>query len=180
MGSCAEVGSVIETERLLLHALPPALVAALAAGDLDRARALDPPYDVDARTFAGYDHVLQLRHAQLQADPTEQPWLLRAVVRRGTREVVGRIGFHGPPSPEGVVEVGYDVRPDHRRQGLATEMVRGMLGFAAARGCAACLASVAPDNLASLATIARLGFVKVGEQIDEEDGLEWVHRLDLR
>jgi hypothetical protein len=27
--------------------------------------------------------------------------------------------------------------------------------------------------------IAKLGFVKVGEQVDEVDGLEWVHRLDL-
>jgi hypothetical protein len=30
-----------------------------------------------------------------------------------------------------------------------------------------------------LATIARLGFVRIGEQIDEIDGLEWVRALDL-
>jgi L-amino acid N-acyltransferase YncA len=59
-------------------------------------------------------------------------------------------------------------------------MVAGMLGWARAQGVVACLASVSPDNVASLATVRRLGFVKVGEQIDEEDGLEWVHRLDLR
>jgi hypothetical protein len=31
-----------------------------------------------------------------------------------------------------------------------------------------------PDNEGSLATIAGFGFVKVGEQWDEEDGLEFV------
>jgi RimJ/RimL family protein N-acetyltransferase len=59
-------------------------------------------------------------------------------------------------------------------------MVAGMLGWASEHGAVACLASVSPDNVASLATIKRLGFVKVGEQMDEEDGLEWVHRRDLR
>jgi RimJ/RimL family protein N-acetyltransferase len=59
-------------------------------------------------------------------------------------------------------------------------MARGLLGWGAAHGAVACLASVSPDNVASLATVARLGFVKVGEELDEIDGLEWVHRLDLR
>jgi ribosomal-protein-alanine N-acetyltransferase len=33
-------------------------------------------------------------------------------------------------------------------------------------------ASISPDNAASLATIAGFGFVRVGEQWDDEDGLE--------
>jgi RimJ/RimL family protein N-acetyltransferase len=36
-------------------------------------------------------------------------------------------------------------------------------------------ASVRPDNVASLATIAGFGFRKVGEQWDPEDGLENVY-----
>jgi hypothetical protein len=31
---------------------------------------------------------------------------------------------------------------------------------------------VGPDNLASLALVGQYGFVKVGEQWDDEDGLE--------
>ena len=34
-----------------------------------------------------------------------------------------------------------------------------------------------PDNAASLAIAAKLGFTQVGEQMDEVDGLEWVFRL---
>jgi len=36
------------------------------------------------------------------------------------------------------------------------------------------VASVAPDNLASLAIVRKLGFVQTGEQWDDEDGLELV------
>jgi RimJ/RimL family protein N-acetyltransferase len=36
------------------------------------------------------------------------------------------------------------------------------------------IASVSPDNEASLELIAQLGFEKVGEQMDDIDGLEYV------
>jgi RimJ/RimL family protein N-acetyltransferase len=38
---------------------------------------------------------------------------------------------------------------------------------------------VAPDNERSLNLIAKLGFVKTGEQWDEVDGLEHVHELEV-
>jgi RimJ/RimL family protein N-acetyltransferase len=170
----------VETERLLLHTLPPALVGLLARGDLDGARATDPPYAITASTFAGDDFVLRRRHGQLLADPTEEPWLYRAAVLRGSRQVIGRVGFHAPPDETGMVEIGYAVAPAFQRQGYGVEMARGLIAWGAAHGATHCLASVRPDNAASLATVARMGFVKVGEQLDEIDGLEWVHRLDLR
>ncbi len=170
---------MIETDRLVLHTLPPALVALLVAGDLEAARATDPPYEITDRTFAADAHVLGLRHAQLTADPTEEPWLYRVAVLRGTRQVIGRAGFHAPPDADGVVEIGYSVAPAFRRQGYAVELVRGLTAWAGARGARVCLASVRPDNAASLATVRRLGFVRTGEQIDEIDGLEWVHSLTL-
>ena len=40
------------------------------------------------------------------------------------------------------------------------------------------VASVSPDNAASLKLIARLGFTIIGQQIDEEDGLEHVFLRD--
>ncbi|MGB8652568.1 MAG: hypothetical protein WCD35_18115, partial [Mycobacteriales bacterium] len=78
---CAPVG----TERLLLHTLAPALVALLVRGDLDGARATEPPYAINAGTFAGDAVVLRRRHGQLLADPTAEPWLYRVAVLRGGR-----------------------------------------------------------------------------------------------
>jgi ribosomal-protein-alanine N-acetyltransferase len=170
---------VIETPRLELHPLTPLLVARLVVGDVPGAQELAPAYDLTRETFADDGGVLARRHEQLHADPSEAPWLLRVAVQRGTRQVIGRIGFHSRPAPDGTVEVGYTVAPAYRRQGYATEMVRGLLGWGSSRGAVRCLASVRPDNAASLAVIAGLGFVRIGEQIDEIDGLEWVHCLDL-
>ena len=168
----------IDTARLRLVPLAPPLVAALVEGDLARAREL-APFPVEPGTFADDGYVLRLRHAQLTADPTEEPWLYRAAVAKDTGRVVGRIGFHAPPDADGTVEVGYTVAPEHRRQGLALEMCRALLAWGAENGAQRVLASVRPDNAASLAVVRRLGFEKTGEEIDEVDGLEWVHTLEL-
>jgi ribosomal-protein-alanine N-acetyltransferase len=170
---------IVSTARLDLHPLPLPLIDALLRRDLAAARA-GAPYDVDEGTFDGDDHVLSLRRAQLRADPGELPWLYRAAVRRGTREVVARGGFHAPPDDEGTVEIGYRVQPAWRRQGLATELAAGLLDWAAEQGVARCLASTGPGNAASQAVLARLGFVRTGEAMDEVDGLELVFTLELQ
>jgi ribosomal-protein-alanine N-acetyltransferase len=169
---------IVSTERLDLHPLALPVIDALLDRDPARAQAL-VPYELTARTFAEDDYVLALRQAQLRADPTELPWLYRAAVLRGTREVVARGGFHAPPDPEGTVEIGYRVAPAWRHRGLATEIAAGLIGWARGRGAARCLASTAPGNLASQAVLARLGFVRTGEAMDEVDGLEWVFTLEL-
>ena len=175
-------GEVVRTPRLLLVPLPAPLVAALVAGDLAAAAAL-APFPLDASTFADDGHVLALRHAQLQADPAQEPWLLRAAVARAGQpsagQVVARGGFHAPPDEDGVVEIGYVVRPDARDQGLATELARGLLHWARLQGARRCRAGVRPDNAASLRVLEHLGFVRTGEQVDEVDGLELVHEAVL-
>lgn len=39
--------------------------------------------------------------------------------------------------------------------------------------------TIAPDNLASMATIAGFGFREVGEQDDPEDGLEIIYEVPV-
>lgn len=170
--------TAVQTPRLDLVPLSPELVAALVAGDVATAQGL-ATFPLDGSTFAGDEHVLGLRHAQLTADPTEAPWLLRAAVSRETGTVVGKVGFHAPPAVDGSVEIGYRVASSYRRLGFAGEMAVAMIAWAATQGATSCLASVRPDNSASLRLIARLGFERAGEQIDEIDGLEWIFTLPL-
>ena len=169
---------LVATPRLDLVPLPPSLVAALVANDLAAARAL-APFPIDDSSFEGDEHVLARRHAQLTADPSEEPWLFRAAVLRATGQVVGKVGFHAPPAADGSVEIGYRVGLPHRGQGLATEMAIGLIRWGAGEGATSCVASVRPDNAPSLAIVRRLGFVRTGEQIDEIDGLEWIFTLPL-
>ncbi|HWI70764.1 MAG TPA: GNAT family protein, partial [Baekduia sp.] len=110
---------------------------------------------------------------QVIGEPDHTPWLIRAVVTLdGT--VVGHAGFHGPPDARKMVEIGYEIEPEYRRRGYARAAVGELLAYAREHGAVVARASVGPENAASLALIASLGFEQVGEQVDEIDGLELV------
>jgi RimJ/RimL family protein N-acetyltransferase len=167
---------VIRTERLELVPLGANLIEALLdGGGLPFAVPADWPDEHDAR-------FLRMRLRQLGEQPERIDWPVYAIVREG--EMVGHIGYHGPPgvnarNAEGAVEVGYTVFPEHRRQGIAGEAVRGVLARTSERGVERVIASVAPDNDPSLALVRRLGFVEVGRHWDDEDGEELEFELDL-
>lgn len=126
---------------------------------------------------------LRMRFGQLQRDPSCREWLGRALVLRGPRTMVGYAGFHGPPGLNALdradaVELGYTVFPPFRGRGLATEAVQALMRWAReTHGIRTFLASVAPGNEPSLAIVRKLGFVRVGERMDEVDGLELVFEL---
>ncbi len=127
------------------------------------------------------DGFLQFRIADLTEDPAAQPWLGRAIVaveQAGPR-VIGSVGFHAPPDATGRVEVGYHVEPAYRRQGVASEAVRSLFDWAATEhGVRRFRAAITPDNVASLAVVARLGFHEAGVQLDDIDGTELLFELD--
>ena len=86
----------------------------------------------------------------------------------GTRRVIGTVGFHGPPDEAGRVEVGYRVEPDYRRQGYALEAVAGCSTGRPTQGVHRFVASISPDNEASLSLAAKLGFER-GRRADRRD-----------
>ncbi len=131
------------------------------------------PDDRDEKT-------LRLRLGQMNSDPGTQPWLLRAMIQRvGSRTMVGHIGFHGRPQ-ERAAELGYTVFPEYRRRGYAMEAAEAMMDWAAREeDVHRFRVSISPGNEPSIAMAAKMGFVKVGEQMDEEDGLEHVFELSL-
>ncbi|MGW0433235.1 GNAT family N-acetyltransferase [Micromonospora sp. NPDC003197] len=115
----------------------------------------------------------RLRVDQMAADPASARWIARAAVAEPEGIVVGHAGFHGPPNEAGTVEIAYSVDPAHRRRGYARAMLAELLRRAAAEPDVQTVrATISPDNAASLATLAGFGFTEVGEQWDEEDGLE--------
>jgi RimJ/RimL family protein N-acetyltransferase len=123
----------------------------------------------------------RFRIPQLERDPAELPYLARAMVLRdGRPRVIGNIGFHGRPDDHGRAEIGYTVLVEHRRRGFAREAVLALTDWGHAEaGVHTCVASVSPGNAASLALVASLGFSQVGDQWDEEDGLELVFERAL-
>jgi RimJ/RimL family protein N-acetyltransferase len=176
----------IQSERLELVAMPAAFLEALLAGRRSEAEAPAGiglpstwPDEEDARS-------LGLRAGQMRDDPARTEWLVRAIALRAPgRPMVGHAGFHGPPGINGLrkpdaVELGYTVFEDFRGRGYATEAARALIAWARSEhGVCHFIASVAPDNVPSLALVRKLGFVQTGTQWDEEDGEELVLELEL-
>jgi len=121
------------------------------------------------------------RLKQIAEDPESADWVACAVVSEPDGAVVGVAGFHGPPDAQGMVEVGYRVDPAYRRRGYARAMLDELFRWASSdERVRTVRASISPENVASLATITGFGFVKVGEQWDEIDGLETILEVDIR
>jgi RimJ/RimL family protein N-acetyltransferase len=154
---------------------------ALARRDTDAA-SREMGADVPMWMAEELENFLKFRLAQLVVDPTIHPWLGRAMILTedgGPQRVVGSIGFHGPPDKENRLEVGYSVDPPHRRRGYASESVKALFDWAhREHGITRFVASISPDNEASLNLTAALGFHRVGEQMDEIDGLEYVFETE--
>jgi RimJ/RimL family protein N-acetyltransferase len=79
-----------------------------------------------------------------------------------------------------MVEIGYTIHEQFRRRGLASEAANGMARWAGRAGGRVLRASISPDNDPSLALVRRAGFVQVGEQYDERDGLELVFERSIQ
>ena len=126
-----------------------------------------------------------VRLADYRADSQYIAWGLRAVGLRNSKEMIGYIGFHTRPNPEylreraaNAVEFGYTIFLRNRRQGFAREAVIGLMNWAIGQyPLETFIASVAPQNTASTALVRQLKFEKIGEQIDEVDGLEIIYAL---
>jgi RimJ/RimL family protein N-acetyltransferase len=167
----------IASPRLILRVLLPAVGAALS-GDLEEAsRQLGASIPAD---LLEDPQVLKLARSRLEADSAYPPWSPRAVILADRNAMIGHIGFHTAPDPEylhpfarGAVEVGYTVFEAYRRQGYAREALEAIMAWASREhGIRNFIASVSPDNLASLAVLRPLFFAKVGAHVDDEDGPE--------
>lgn len=164
----------ILTRRLELVSLSPAFLRAALMGDGEAGTALVGarlPQHLPAELVRNF----RMRLEQLAVYPEQQPWLLRGLIERDpVRRFAGYINFHDPPDARGMVEIGYTVLPSFRRRGYAEESARAMFVWAAQQGATVLRASIAPSNAPSLALAVKLGFVEVGSQWDEQDGLEIV------
>jgi RimJ/RimL family protein N-acetyltransferase len=94
------------------------------------------------------------------------------MVSRNDRSAIGHCGFHGPPEMIGRAEIGYTVFTRYRGQGYAKEAAAALVEWAFSQGESEVYASVAPENAPSLAVVRSSGFIEIGTQIDEVDGLE--------
>lgn len=160
--------------------LDAATLTALAEGDLDAARRTSP---VELTPWlAGPECVSTWRFRARQAveTPDDLPWVTGILWDNDDERPVGRAGFHGAPDADGLVEVGYAIEPEHRRQGYARAALETLMERARREPDVKTLrATISPTNAASLGLIGEYPFDEVGEQWDDEDGLEIIYELSV-
>jgi RimJ/RimL family protein N-acetyltransferase len=162
----------IQTERLRLVALTLAQLD-LSLADPERLeRELDVSLSPDlldkpARRAIGY----KTKRMPVTATALH-PWLtFWLVVLTAERYGVGLVGFKGDPDESDEVEIGYGIVPAYRRQGIATEAVKALIGWAFQDpACGTIRADTLKGNIASGRVLAKAG-MSVYHETDE--GLCW-------
>jgi RimJ/RimL family protein N-acetyltransferase len=163
-------------QRVRIVHLTAPVFRALASGDLAAANTASPvPLSA---YFAGpeWRAVWQRRSKQVEEDPASAAWVTGVIWDERHQMAVGRAGYHGPPDSSGMVEIGYSVDPAYRRRGYARAALEALLQRAAREpGVHTVRVTISPDNAASYQLASQYGFTEVGEQWDDEDGLEIIY-----
>lgn len=167
--------NVVRTPRLLLiggtaESLSAELESAEALGDV--IGALVPPswppelYDADA---------VRWTMSWLETHPDESSWGLYYVAEAPAGpddrpKLLGIAGYKGAPDDAGVVEIGYGIVPERRRNGFASEAVRALLAraFGDSR-VTAVIAHTLPELTPSIGVLQATGFVLEGPGNDPHE-----------
>jgi RimJ/RimL family protein N-acetyltransferase len=159
------VTETVRSARLDLISLAPAFLEAALAGDSPEASRI-----LGARVPDDWPGLLDTQQVfleHLRADPALARWSMRAIVLRAESRMLGQIGCHGAPTPDGV-ELAFSVFPGNRRRGYAREACSAFMGWARLEHAVErFVVSIDPANTASLALARSLGFRQVGEQTFE-------------
>lgn len=158
--------------------LPASAFRALAGGDLAAANAASPVPLSEYFADPDWRGTWRMRSEQVEQDPASAAWVTGVIWDERQQVAVGRAGYHGPPDQSGMVEIGYAVDPAYRRRGYARAALEVLLQRAAHEPQVKTVrVTISPGNAASYALASQYGFVEVGEQWDEEDGLEIIYEV---
>lgn len=121
-----------------------------------------------------FPEALKFTYQWLIQDASVKEWAPYLFIHQQDRKLIGWGGFKGKPNAVGMVEIGYEIAPDYRRQGLATEAAQGLLDFAFSHpSVKAVEAHTLPEHNPSTRILEKLGMQWLGVEIDPNDGEIW-------
>ena len=131
-----------------------------------------------------YKHLVEgpnpLRHRIPRVKKDPQFAEIGLVLAIADGQIVGSAGFHDYPDENGMIEIGFGIVPQRQNLGFGLELLKGMWKFISSDPKVKILRyTVSPNNEPSMHLICKLGFKKVGEQIDEEDALELTYEESI-
>lgn len=164
---------VLRTKRLTLVPVQIDIVEAVLSDRLDECERLlgakmPQPWPGRALIERAFSASLE----GIRADPGARLWGDRIAITVGDEpRVIGSVVFHGKPTPEGVVEVGYGIEMNSQGLGLATEAVQAQVEWAfTIEGVRLVRATTPPWHKASVRVLEKCGFRNVGAEDHENLG----------
>jgi RimJ/RimL family protein N-acetyltransferase len=166
--------TVFETDRLVCRSLSLADYETFAINVEPKWESFTNPYG----HLVNGPSPMQHRIPRVRKDPSFAEIGLILAIDIENNEIIGSAGFHDQPDENGMIEIGFGIVPEKQNQGFGKELLHGMWKMILLRLDIKVLRyTVSPDNEPSMHIINNLGFPQVGEQIDEEDGLELIFEL---
>jgi RimJ/RimL family protein N-acetyltransferase len=119
---------------------------------------------------------LAFRIPRVKREPSFAEIGLVLSVEKASSEIIGSAGFHDFPDAAGMIEIGFGIVPEKQNQGFGLELLHGMWNMIAKYPEVKILRyTVSPENIPSMHIIEKLGFQRIGQQVDEDDGLELIY-----
>ncbi|MEO8032716.1 MAG: GNAT family N-acetyltransferase [Gemmatimonadota bacterium] len=104
----------------------------------------------------------------------QHPWAGYLAVDAKSLAIVGTCSFTGPPGSTGAVEIAYYTFPGSEGQGYATAMAEALRAIAVASADVRVVtANTLAQGNASTRILDKLGFTRVGDNVDPDDGAIW-------
>ncbi len=164
------------SERLCFLEATPAILAAAVQSSAALETVLAAKVAQDWSAFPG---ALQRLWEDERAGLTDQAWGTTLFLLTTPRTLIGMGGFTGGPSERGIVEFGYGIAPEYRGRGLATEAAAELVRRAFRDpNVLAVEARTRPQTGPSTRVLQKLGLLRIGEQLDAEEGRLWHYRLE--
>jgi RimJ/RimL family protein N-acetyltransferase len=159
--SVDQPGRVV-AERVELRPVPVGLARLLAdpEADVPGSRPWVRGYPLPGTRMAARNFVQQ---AEAAGDDGSGQWGMFQIILRETGEVIGDIGFHGPPDEAGTVEIGCSIVEHYRGRGLVGESAVAICGLAWSRPeVTRIIAQTEAGNAASAGVLRHAGFREDG------------------
>jgi RimJ/RimL family protein N-acetyltransferase len=166
----------IETKNLKLIPCDTEILKAAIEGDEILSKKINVTVQDNWTEFGV--RALQYALDRLSESEDEKNWWTYFPVHKQDNKLMGSGGYKGKPTNSGTVEIGYEIAPDYRNRGLATEMAKGLIdnAFKDVRVNSIIAHTLGKDN-ASTKLLQKCGFKKVGEINDPNDGIIWKWEL---
>lgn len=164
---------MLQSERLFLMPATQPMLDAFAGQNWNQLSSLLGGVSF-ADNWCHFPEALLWVKERMEFHPEESGWWTYFIIQGLDGRVAGTCGYKGLPTPDGTVEIGYEIAERYQNDGLATEAADALVRHAFRHPqVMRVIAHTLPELNASTAVLSKLGFTNEGEHTDIHDGQVW-------